>query len=378
MKKRDYYEVLEVPRDASEEEIKKAYRRMAMKYHPDRNPGDKEAEERFKEAAEAYEVLRDPEKRRRYDLYGHEGVKAGYDSFGGFGFDLSDALRVFMSAGFGGFADLFGMGEGRQRGPQRGSDLQIRLRLDLEEIATGVTKRLKLKRLVRCEHCGGSGAHPDAPPTTCPLCHGTGEVRQATRSIFGSFLNITTCSRCEGRGEIITRPCPECNGSGRVQAEQTIEVRVPAGVSTGNYITLRNEGNAGPLGGPPGDAIVLIEENEHPYFERHGDDILYDLPISFVQAALGDEVEVPTLNGRVQLQIDPGTQSGKILRMRGKGIPHLHGHGRGDQLVRIVVWTPTKLSVRERELLASLKDSENLRPPVDAPDFREKVKKTFH
>lgn len=375
MAKRDYYEILGVSRDASEEEIKKAYRRLALKYHPDRNPGDKEAEEKFKEAAEAYEVLRDPEKRRRYDQFGHAGVKGGFEGFEGF--DLADALRTFMS-GFGDLGEFFGFGrESTRREPQKGSDLQIRLPLTLEEVATGVNKRIKMRKMVRCDACGGSGARAGTGTRTCPLCHGTGQIRQVSRSLFGQFVNITTCSHCRGEGRVIEAPCGVCAGEGRVRREVTISVRIPAGVATGNYITLNGQGDAGPRGGPAGDLIVLIEEREHEHFKRHGDDVLYHLYLSFPQLALGDEVEVPTLYGRVRFRIPPGTQSGKIFRLRGKGIPHLHGYGSGDQLVRVSVWTPTKLSSEEKELLRKLGQSENLKPPKGQKGFFKKMKEAL-
>lgn len=378
MTKRDYYEILGLRRDASEEEIKKAYRKLAMEYHPDRNPGDKMAEEKFKEVSEAYEVLKDPQKRQRYDAYGHAGLKGGFDTFGGFDFDLSDALRTFMSEGI--FGDFFGMGgRGRTRGNNRprGSDLQIRIHLTLEEIASGVTKKIKLRKLVRCDACGGTGSEAGSQPVTCPACNGTGEIRNISRSFFGQFINVTTCGQCHGEGRVIKNVCRVCQGEGRVKGESTISVTIPAGVSSGNYLTVRNEGNAGPRGGAPGDVIVFIEEKEHPHFERHGDDILYDLILSFPQLALGDTVEIPTLTGKAELEIAPGTQVGKILRMRGKGIPHLRGHGRGDQLVRIMVWTPTKLTHQEKELLKKLAKSENIVPPKSAKSIFEKLKEVF-
>jgi len=376
---RDYYEVLGVSRNADANEIKKAYRKLALQYHPDKNPGDKQAEEKFKEVSEAYEVLKDPEKRRRYDQFGESGLKggfAGFEGFGGFDFDLGDALRTFMSAGFG---DFFGTSNrGRyHRTKIRGSDLQIRLRLTLEEIATGVTKKIKLKRYAPCQSCGGTGLKRGSSATVCPLCHGSGEIRQTSRTIFGQFINVTTCSQCGGEGKIIKDPCPVCYGEGRVKTENTISINIPAGVASGNYITLRGEGHAGPRGGPAGDAIVIIEEQEHPYFERHGDDVLYDLYLSFSQVALGDEVEVPTLNGKVQLTINSGTQSGKILRMKGKGIPHLNRSGRGDQLVRVMVWTPTKLSDKERKLFYQLSECEGIRPPRRDKSFFRKVKEAL-
>ena len=349
-----------------------------MEYHPDKNPGNKEAEEKFKEAAEAYEVLHSQEKRRMYDQYGHAGLRGSAGGFGGFEFDLADALRTFMSEGFGGFADFFGMGSSRGRSSARkGADLQVRLKLTLEEIATGVTKKIKLNRQVLCETCNGTKSHPDSRPATCPLCHGSGQYRQVSQSLFGQFVNITTCSRCNGTGKIITRPCPTCSGQGRVKKETTIEATVPPGVTTGNYLSIRGQGDEGSNGGPPGDVIVIIEELEHKEFERHGDDILYNLPLSFIQVALGAEVEVPTINGKASLQIDPGTQSGKILRMRGKGILHLHEHGKGDQLVRILVWTPKKLSADEKALLKKLQDAKNFNPPTEDSKSNKKRKKAF-
>jgi molecular chaperone DnaJ len=377
MTKRDYYEILGVRRDASTEEIKKAYRKLAMQYHPDRNPGDKRAEEKFKEVAEAYEILKDNEKRARYDRFGHGGLKGGFEGFTDFDFDLADALRTFMSESFG-FGDFFGMGRGgtgaRKR---RGKDLQLRLKLTLEEIANGVQKKIKLKKWVFCEACKGSGAAEGTAPVTCLQCGGTGEVRQVSQSLFGQFVNITTCPRCHGEGKILKEHCKVCAGEGRVQGESIITVDVPSGVSYGNYITLRGEGNVGPKGGPKGDVIIFIEEIEHEYFERHGDDILYDLPLSFSQVALGTEVEIPTLNGKAKLHIPAGTQSGKILRMRGKGIGRLHGNGKGDQLVRIMVWTPTKLSAKEKKLFEELANSENSKPPENDRNFLKKVKEAI-
>lgn len=378
MSNRDYYEVLGVSREASEDEIKKAYRKLAMKYHPDKNPGNSEAEEKFKEASEAYEVLKDSEKRQRYNAYGHAGVKGGHNPFAGVDFDLSDALRTFMSEGFG-FGDIFGMGRGGRSGERkiRGSDLQLRMPLSLEEIATGVTKKLRLKKLVKCDECSGSGAKSGSSPITCPDCSGTGEIRQVSRSLFGQFVNVTACGRCGGTGKIIRDACSKCRGDGRYQGEEEISVEIPAGVSTGNYLSLSGKGNIGPNNGPSGDVIVLIEEKEHEHFERIGDDIVFELPISFVQASLGDKVKVPTLGGQAEIEIAAGIQSGKILRMRGKGISHLRSHRKGDQLVRVHVWTPTKLSKQERELLKKLADCENIAPPSGAKSVFEKMKDAF-
>jgi molecular chaperone DnaJ len=308
--------------------------------------------------------LRDTDKRTRYDRYGHEGMRGGYTTSQEFEFDLADALRTFMSEGI--FADFFGAGRSSRAGGQlRGSDLQIRLKLPLEEIAAGVTKRIKIKHYVRCNACSGSGAHPGSENVRCPACGGSGERRQVSRSLFGQFINVTPCQQCNGEGRIVRDPCRECKGEGRRDEENTLTLEIPAGVATGNYLTVRGEGHAGPKGGPPGDVIVLIEEKEHDLFERHGDDLLLDLPVSLVQAVMGDRVEVPTIEGQAILEIAPGTQSGKILRMRGKGIPHLNGYGRGDQLVRIAVWIPHKLALKDRELFQQLAKSESIRPPAD-------------
>lgn len=378
MTRRDYYEILGVRRDATAEEIKKAYRKLAMEYHPDRNPGDAKAEEQFKEVAEAYEVLKDSEKRARYDRFGHHGVQGGFEGFGGLDFDLADALRMFMSEGFG-FGDFFGMGRRGRSGAarQRGKDLQVRLRLPLEEIATGVQKKIRLKKWEVCEACNGVGSAPGSSPIACLQCGGSGEVREVSQSFFGQFINVGTCPRCRGEGTIIKDACDSCGGEGRVRSEKVIVVDIPAGVTSGNYITVRGEGHVGPRGGPSGDAIIVIEEDEHEFLERHGDDVLYELPVSFSQAALGAELEVPTLNGKSKLHVPPGTQSGKILRMRGKGIPHLRHGGRGDQLVRVRLWTPTKLSSRERKLFEDLAKCENTKPPRGGRSFIKKLKETI-
>ena len=385
---RDYYEVLEIDRNADADQIKKAYRKLAVRFHPDKNPGDTSAEEKFKEATEAYEVLKDPEKRRVYDQFGHQGLSgagAGPGGFGTAGFDLSDALRAFMrdfggGGGGGIFDELFGGVGGRQRarsGPVGGADLKVRLKLTLEEIASGTEKKLRIKRLVVCDECNGSGAAKGAGKTTCIQCAGAGEVRQVSRSIFGQFVNITTCPRCHGSGQIVEKPCGTCNGEGRVEGSSTVNVRIPAGVSSGNYITVPGAGHAGPHGGPAGDAIVLIEEAPHEYFERHGDDLLFQMPISFTQAALGDSVIVPTLNGSVKLKIPHGTQSGRLFRLRGKGIPHLRGFGAGDQLVRVLVWTPSDLSSEEKDLFTKLGGLKHGKAPKADRSFLDKLRSHF-
>lgn len=375
MAKRDYYEVLGVPRQANANEIKKAYRKKAMDYHPDRNPNNKEAEEKFKEVAEAYEILSNPQKRQQYDQFGHMDSSSRSPGYGSFDFGgFHDPFEIFREVFGGGFGDFFGGGNRRGRTQvQRGSDLHLRLSLTLEEIATGVTKKLKVKKLIKCEACHGSGAKPGTGVTSCPTCHGLGEVRYSQ----GFFSVSRTCSQCNGSGQVIEHACNVCGGEGRIKGDHTLEVNIPPGVAAGQYLTLRNEGNFGPQGGPPGDVLVYMEEKEHEFFERHGDDILLDLPVSFVQLALGDEVEVKTLSGRAKLPIAAGTQSGKILRMRGKGVPHLNGNGAGDQLVRIQAWTPTRLSDKEKRLFQELGKSEIINPPNMDRSFFKKVKEAM-
>jgi len=383
MTKRDYYDVLGLGRDVGEEDIKRAYRKLALQYHPDRNPGSKDAEGKFKEATEAYEVLKDPQKRARYDRYGHAGVTAGggFEGFDFGTFDLSDALRAFMRdfGSFSIFDDLFGESTARtrRRGGPRGRDLQVRLRLSLEEITTGVEKKIKLKRMVKCDECKGAGAAKGSSKVTCPRCQGAGQIRRVSRSFFGQFVSVAACDYCQGEGEVIQKPCPVCGGLGRIKGVSAITVKVPAGVVTGNYIPVRGSGDVGPRGGVSGDLIVLIEETEHELFRRREDDIIYEIPISFSQAALGDQVEVPTLDGKVNLKIPAGTQSGKIFRLKGKGIPHLQGYGRGDQLVRIVVWTPARLSRDEKALFEKLAQSPGIKPPRASKSFFDKLKHTL-
>ena len=369
MAKRDYYEILGVSKDASPEEIKKAYRKLAMQYHPDRNQGDKDAEEKFKEAAEAYEVLSNPEKKAKYDRYGHSGLRGGEDfhSYQNVNDIFSHFSDIFGSA-FGGssiFDDFFGTSSSvrsRQRATgQPGSDLKITLKLTLEEIAKGTTKKVKIKKYNKCSVCNGTGAKSSSSFKTCSACNGTGEIRQVSRSIFGQFVNIQPCNNCGGTGKIISEPCSACKGDGRVHEESTIKINVPAGVSDGNYMTLRGEGNAGKNGGPAGDIIVVFEELTHEYFTRDGDNIIYDLYISYPDAVLGTEVEVPTLNGRAKLKIEPGTTAGKYLKMREKGIQHLNGHGAGDQLVRINIHVPKVITQKEKELLKELQKQPNMK-----------------
>lgn len=383
---RDCYEVLDVERGASQEEIKRAYRKLAMENHPDRNPDDPAAEERFKEATEAYEILRDPETRARYDRFGHAGVGSGSRAGGGFHhFDLGDALRAFMRD-FGGFEDLFGQGSGRghgrgrggrSTGPLRGSDVQTKMKIGLEDVATGVERTIKAKLLHECDACVGTGSAEGGEPAECPTCDGRGEVRQSQRSIFGQFVSVQPCPRCKGEGRIVTDPCRECSGEGRVRKESRIKIRIPPGVESGNYLTLRGEGNVGPRGGPPGDLIVVVEVEDHPTFRRRDNDVIMELPISFPQAALGATIEIPTLEETTELEIPPGTQPGEILRVARKGIPPIGGGARGDQLVQIDVWVPADLTDEERDHLEALADSENLAPPAGEKGFWRRMKETF-
>jgi molecular chaperone DnaJ len=360
MAKRDYYEVLGVDRGATTEQVKKAYRKLALQYHPDRNPGDSTAEEKFKEATEAYEVLRDPERRGLYDQYGHAGLsgRAGAQGYGpGMEFDLSDALRAFMrDFGSFGFGDLFGGTErATSRNRQRkGRDLQVRLTLTLEEIYSGVEKQIKVNSQVACDVCGGSGARPGSRTSVCDVCGGSGQIRHVQRSIFGQFVNVTECNRCGGEGRTISDPCDACRGTGTVRGSETINVKIPAGVSSGNYITISGGGEQGERGGAKGDLYVIIEEAPHQVFERHGNDVLVELPLTVGQLALGARMEVPTLSGNVLLKVPPATPSHKIFRIKGKGIPRLNSYGRGDHLVRVVAWVPDKLSKEEKRLLEEL------------------------
>jgi molecular chaperone DnaJ len=361
MTKRDYYEILGVSKNATKDDLKKAYRKLAMQYHPDRNPDDKESEEKFKEAAEAYEILNDDDKKARYDRFGHEGVRGS--GFGSQGFsDVNDIFSHFSDifGGSGIFDDFFG-GNQRSRGRKRsggtpGSDLRVTLKLTLEEISSGTSKKIKLKKYIRCETCNGTGADGSTSTKQCTQCHGTGEVKTVSRSVFGQFVNITICPGCNGEGTIVDKPCKKCLGEGRTQDETTVTIQVPPGVYNESYMTMRGEGNAGKRGGHNGDLQVIFNEIPHEYFARDGDDIIYDLFISFPEAVLGTDVEVPTLTGKARLKIDPGTPFGKFLKMSNKGIKHLNQGGYGDQIVRININVPKKVNSKEKELLKEISD----------------------
>jgi len=362
--KRDLYEILGISRNASTDEIKKAYRKLAIQYHPDKNPGDNQAEEKFKEIAEAYAILSEPEKRARYDRFGHSAT-SGAGDFGGFS-NIEDIFSAFGDIFGGGFGDIFGSGGRRRRQTSnRGGDLQIRLLLKLEEIATGVTKKIKVKKYIICNTCNGSGSSRDSQPIQCPVCQGSGEMRQVTQSLFGQMVNITTCNRCNGQGSIISSPCQSCQGDGRVKGEKNIEINIPAGVTSGNYIPLKGEGNIGRRQGPAGDLIVYIEEERHPIFERSENDVIMVLPVSYPQAVLGDSLEIPTLTGKAKISIPEGTSAGKILRMRNKGIPNVHGAGIGDQLVQVQVYIPKKLNNEDKIKIKNLESLESLKPSPD-------------
>ena len=368
----DYYQLLGVSRGADTEEIKKAYRQLALKYHPDRNQGSKEAEERFKEVTEAYEVLRDSEKRALYDRYGEQGLKRG--AGGAAGFDFSDAIEVFMRdfGGFSGLEDLFGMRGGRSRRgtTRKGQTVRIRVSLTLAEVATGVTRTVRVALLDPCDACDGTGAASGKPPAPCPTCGGSGEERHVQRSVFGQFVSVQPCRTCGGEGRVIEDLCKKCSGEGRVRSEREIEVEVPAGVTSENFLTLRGRGSVGPRGGPRGDLVILLEVTDDPRFLREGSDLVYDLPVTFTQAALGADLEVPTIEGTARVTVPRGIQSGEMLALRGLGLPELNGTVRGDQLVRVLVWTPDDLSAEHEEALRRLRE-------VEAP-APERLKRGSH
>lgn len=369
MAKRDYYEVLGVSKNADESAIRQAYKKLAMQHHPDRNPGDKTAEEKFKEAAEAYEVLSDKDKRAQYDRFGHAGV-SGQGGFGGQGgMTMEDIFEhfgdIFGEMGGSPFGEFFGGSRTRKGGTgrgQRGANLRIKVTLSLEEIATGATKRIRVNKHVVCDTCHGSGAKDSGSVQTCATCRGSGYVRQVRNTFLGQMQTTTACPTCNGRGQVITANCTKCKGEGRVFGEETIELEIPAGVAEGMQLSMSGKGNAGMNGGPNGDLIISISEKKHEHFQRDGQNLIYDLYLNFADAAIGTSVDVPTIDGAVKIKVPPGTQAGKIFRLKDKGLPAVQGYGKGDQLIHVNVWTPKKLTDEERKLLEKMRDMPNFQP----------------
>ena len=388
MAKRDYYDILGVTRSSNADEIKKAYRKMAIKYHPDKNPGDKASEENFKEAAEAYEVLSNAEKKRRYDQFGHAGGASSPNGggYGGGHMNMEDIFSQFgdiFGGGTGGspFDSFFG-GQQQTRGGRRasrGSNLRIKVKLSLEEIAKGVEKKVKVNKQVVCDTCDGSGAKDKSSFNTCNTCNGSGAVRRVTNTILGQMQTTSTCPTCNGEGSQITSKCTVCNGDGLIRGEETISINIPAGVSEGMQLSMSGKGNAAPRGGIPGDLIILIEETPHDSLKREGNNVICDLHISFIDATIGASVEVPTIDGKAKIKIDSGTQGGKILRLKGKGIPEVNSYHKGDQLIYVNIWTPKELSKDEYEILDRLRQSPNFKPQPgkNEKSFLDKMKEYF-
>jgi len=380
MAKRDYYEILEINRTASPEEIKKAYRKMALKHHPDKNPNDPSAEGKFKEAAEAYEILSDADKKARYDRYGHDGVK-GMPG-GGAGMSMDDIFSHFGDIFGGAFGEQFGFntrGRTTRRRVNRGTNLRVKVKLTLEEIATGVEKKIKVNKYVPCDACNGTGAEKGASMNTCHTCHGRGQVTHVTSTFLGQMQTTSTCPTCDGEGTVIGTKCNKCFGNGIVKGEEVISVRIPAGVADGMQLSMSGKGNAAARGGIPGDLLILVEEHEHENFMRDGNNLIYEHFISVPDAALGTNIEIPTIDGKARIKIDAGTQSGKILRLKSKGLPDLNGYGRGDILVNLNVWTPKDLTREEEQILEKLRSSENFRPHPTKKDkgFFDRMKDIF-
>ena len=389
MAKKDYYEVLGVSKSASADEIKKSYRKVAMQYHPDRNPGDKSAEEKFKEAAEAYEVLSDQEKRAQYDRFGHAGMSGGggFRGQGGGGMNMDDIFSQFGDI-FGDdlFGSFFGGGGGGGRSTRggrgrgtRGSNLRIKLKLNFEEIAKGASKTIKVKKYVSCQTWHGSGAKDKGSVQNCSTCQGSGQVRKVTNTFLGQMQTVTTCPSCNGEGSVVTSKCVSCKGEGRTYAEETVSLDIPAGVQEGMQLSLSGKGNAGERGGPPGDLIVLIEEEAGNQLQRDGHNVVYDLHITFPDAVFGANLEVPTIDGKAKIKIPAGTQSGKIFRLKGKGFPVLNSYERGDQLIHVNVWTPQEVSSEERVMLEKMQQSERFKPNPEKNEksFFDRVKEMF-
>jgi molecular chaperone DnaJ len=389
MAKRDFYEILGVAKGASADEIKKAYRKVAMQYHPDRNPGDKAAEEKFKEAAEAYEILSDQDKRAQYDRFGHAGVSGaggGFGGRGGGGMNMDDIFSqfgdIFGDDIFGGFFGNTGGGRarggGRGRGT-RGSNLRIKLKMSYEEIAKGANKTIKVKKYVFCNTCNGSGAKDKGSVQNCSTCNGSGQVRKVTNTFLGQMQTVGTCPSCNGEGSVVTSKCSTCKGEGRVYADETVSLDIPAGVQEGMQLSMSGKGNAGERGGPSGDLIILIEEEQHAQLQRDGQNVVFDLHISFPEAVFGANLEVPTIDGKAKIKIPAGTQSGKIFRLKGKGFPVLNSYEKGDQLIHVNIWTPQNLSGEEKSMLEKMQHSENFQPNPEKNEksFFDRVKEMF-
>jgi len=380
MTKRDYYEILGVSKTASKDEIKKAYRKQALKYHPDKNPGDKSSEEKFKEAAEAYEVLSNDDKRARYDRYGHSGLGGGANGYSGQGMTMEDIFSSFgdiFGDAFGGFG---GFSTGRRgRTVNKGSNLRVKVKLNLQEIANGAEKKIKVKKYVPCSSCNGTGAADSSGFSNCTTCRGSGHVTRITNTLLGQMQTTSVCPTCGGEGKIITRKCTTCFGEGIVQKEEVIKINIPAGVGKGMQMTVSGKGNAPRRGGVDGDLLVVIDEEEHEELIREGNDLIYNLFISVPDAITGTNVEVPTVDGQVKIKIDAGTQPGKILRLRGKGLPEVNGYGRGDLLVNVNVWIPKNLTREELKLIEKFKESESFDPKPDKDDkgFFERMRNYF-
>lgn len=387
MAKRDFYEILGVTKSSTADEIKKAYRKVAMQFHPDRNPGDKTAEEKFKEAAEAYEILSDQDKRAQYDRFGHAGVSGNGGGFGAGGhMNMDDIFSQFGDI-FG--EDVFGSffggggrggrpGAGRGRG-SRGSNLRIKLKMTFEEIAKGANKTVKVKKYVHCTTCSGSGAKDKGSVQNCSSCGGSGQVRKVTNTFLGQMQTVATCPTCNGEGTVITSKCTSCKGEGRVYSEETVSIDIPAGVQEGMQLSLSGKGNAGERGGPSGDLIVLIEEEQHAQLQRDGLNVVYDLHISFPEAVFGANLEVPTIDGKAKIKIPAGTQGGKIFRLKGKGFPAINSYEKGDQLIHVNIWTPQHLSSEEKSMMEKMQESTNFQPKPEKSDksFFDKVKEMF-
>jgi molecular chaperone DnaJ len=386
MAKRDYYEILDVPKSADEQELKKAYRKMAIKYHPDKNPGDKAAEDKFKEAAEAYEVLSDSNKRAQYDRFGHRGVgssaSGGGNPFGGGGMNMEDIFSqfgdIFGQGNFGGFG--FGGQQQQGRRVNKGTNLRIKVKLTLEEIATGVEKKIKVNKFIPCKVCTGTGADKGSSFNTCGTCKGAGRINRITNTILGQMQTASTCPACDGEGKIIASKCKNCHGDGIVRDEEVISLNIPAGVGEGMQLNVAGKGNAAPRGGIAGDLIVGIEEIEHNELKRDGNNLYYNCYINFADAALGTSIEIPTLDGKAKFKIDAGTQSGKVYRLRGKGLPEVNSYERGDLMVDVNIWTPQQLNVEERNILEKFKEAQNFIPQAGGrkeKSFFERMKEYF-